>query len=244
MSVELESARVEHFHESTILPGIVDAHAHLTLAADRRTYEQMALDPDEMMALVCVSNLQRHLATGVTTLRDNGGRNRVTFIVREAIDRGYFIGPRLLLSGRPVTHSYGHFYWCNGVADGADAIRAAVRQLVAEGADHIKIMASGGATAGNIPYYPSYTAEELRVAVDTAHALGRLTTAHCRARESMLNAVDAGLDCIEHAEFLVPGEIVEYGEGVASSGIMRYDATVADRLLQAGTFVSFALQAG
>src|SRR5205823_14081345 len=137
-----------------------------------------------------------------------------------------------------------HFYRCNGVADGAAAIRAVVRRLVAEGADHIKIMASGGGTAGNIPYYPSYTAAELRVAVEAAHALGRLTTAHCRAKQSMLNAVEAGLDCIEHAEFLVPGEIVEYGAGVASSGIMRYDEAVADRLLGSGTVVSFTLQAG
>src|SRR5260370_272991 len=119
MSKALESVRVKHFPKSTILPGLVDAHAHLPLAADRRTYEQMVLDPDEMMALVSVSNLQRHLAAGVTTLRDNGGRNRVTFIVREAIQRGYFTGPRLLLSGRPITHRYGHFYLCNGVADGA-----------------------------------------------------------------------------------------------------------------------------
>jgi imidazolonepropionase-like amidohydrolase len=244
MAPELVSGVVDSFPEGTILPGLVDAHAHLTLAADRRTYEQMILDPDEMMALISVRNLQRHLACGVTTLRDNGGRNRVTFIVREAINRGYFIGPRLLLSGRPVTHSYGHFYWCNGVADGADQIRAAVRRLVAEGADHIKIMASGGATAGNIPYYPSYTAEELRVAVEAAHALGRLTTAHCRAKQSMINAVEAGLDCIEHAEFLVPGEIVEYGGGVASSGVMRYDQRVTDQLLRADTFVSFTFQAG
>ena len=244
MTAELAASKVDHFPDSTLLPGIVDAHAHLTLSADRRTYEQMILDPDEMMALVSVANLQRHLATGVTTLRDNGGRNRVTFIVREAIERGYFIGPRLLLSGRPVTHSYGHFFWCNGVADGADAIRATVRQLVAEGADHIKIMASGGATAGNIPYYPSYTRDELRVAVDTAHGLGRLTTAHCRAKQSMINAVEAGLDCIEHAEFLVPGAIVEYGAGVASSGIMQYDPRVADQLLHAGTFVSYTMQAG
>jgi imidazolonepropionase-like amidohydrolase len=115
---------------------------------------------------------------------------------------------------------------------------------VAEGADHIKIMASGGATAGNIPYYPSYTADELRVAVDAAHALGRLTTAHCRAKQSMINAVEAGLDCIEHAEFLVPGDIVEYGSGIASSGIMKYDESVTDRLMRAGTFVSFTFQAG
>lgn len=237
--------RVENFPKSTLLPGMVDAHAHLTLAGDRRTYEQMVLDSDEMMALVSVSNLQRHLASGVTTLRDNGGRNRVTFIVREAIQRGYFIGPRLLLSGRPVTHSFGHFYWCNGIADGADAIRAVVRQLVAEGADHIKIMASGGGTAGNIPYYPSYTAAELRVAVEAAHTLGRLTTAHCRAKQSMVNAVEAGLDCIEHAEFLVPpGEVVELGGGVPASGVMEYDPRVTEQLLEAGTFVSYTMQAG
>ncbi len=235
---------VETYPDATLLPGLIDAHAHLTLAADRRTYEQMVLDPDEMMALVSVRNLQRHLACGVTTLRDNGGRNRVTFIVREAINRGYFVGPRLLLSGRPVTHRYGHFYWCNGEADGLEAIRAVVRQLVAEGADHIKIMASGGATAGNIPYYASYTAEELRVAVETAHGLGRLTTAHCRAKQSMVNALEAGLDCIEHGEFLVPGDVVEYGAGVSSSGIMQYDPRVTERILTQGTFVSFTFQAG
>ena len=244
VTANVPEVHVETYRDATLLPGLVDAHAHLTLAGDRRTYEQMVLDPDEMMALVSVRNLQRHLACGVTTLRDNGGRNRVTFIVREAINRGYFVGPRLLLSGRPVTHRYGHFYWCNGEADGLDAIRATVRQLVAEGADHIKIMASGGATAGNIPYYASYGAEELRAAVETAHGLGRLTTAHCRAKQSMINALDAGLDCIEHAEFLVPGQVVEYGAGVSSSGIMEYDPRVTERFLRQDTFISYTFQAG
>jgi imidazolonepropionase-like amidohydrolase len=241
---ELARGPVEHFPDGTLLPGLVDAHAHLTLAADRRTYEQMTLDPDEMMALVSLRNLRRHLGCGVTTLRDNGGRNRVTFVVREAIDRGYFVGPRLLLSGRPLTHRLGHFHWCNGVADGLEAIRAVVRQLVAEGADHIKIMASGGATAGNYPYYASYTADELRVAVETAHGLGRLTTAHCRAAQSMVNALEAGLDCIEHAEFLIPGEVVEYGGAAARSGVMRYDERITERLVRQGTFVSYTFQAG
>jgi imidazolonepropionase-like amidohydrolase len=244
LPANLPPGAVQQFTDGTLMPGLVDAHAHLTLAADRRTYEQMILDPDEMMALISLRNLQRHLACGVTTLRDNGGRNRVTFVVREAIRRGYFIGPRLLLSGRPVTHSYGHFYWCNGVADGPVQIRAVVRQLVAEGADHIKIMASGGATAGNIPYFPSYDAEELKVAVDAAHALGRLTTAHCRARQSMIYAAEAGLDTIEHAEFLVPGEVMEYGGGVASSGVMEYDPRVTEMLDKAGTFISYTFQAG
>jgi imidazolonepropionase-like amidohydrolase len=185
-----------------------------------------------------VRNLQRHLASGVTTIRDNGGRNRVTFVVREALRRHYFVGPRLLLAGRPLTHRLGHFHFCNGVADGEVEIRAAVRQLVAEGADHIKIMASGGGTAGTFPQFASYTSQELRVAVETAHALERLTTAHCRARQSMHNAVDAGLDCIEHAEFLTPTP-----SGPATHGI-EYDARLTDRLLHAGTFVSFTFQAG
>jgi imidazolonepropionase-like amidohydrolase len=236
---ELAGAQVEHFPEGTLLPGLIDAHAHLTLPANRQSYERMAQDSDELMALVSIRNLHRHLASGVTTIRDNGCRNRVTFAVREALRRGYFSGPRLLLAGRPLTHRLGHFWWCNGEADGEAEIRAAVRQLVAEGADHIKIMASGGGTAGTSPYHASYTSEELRVAVETAHGLDRLTTAHCRARQSMHFAVDAGLDCIEHAEFLVPS-----GHDRAAKGGMEYDARLTERMLQAGTFVSFTFQAG
>jgi imidazolonepropionase-like amidohydrolase len=237
-------ARVLDHGDATVLPGLIDAHCHITLTGDGSTYEEQVLDPDEMLSLIAVSNLTRHLSAGVTTLRDNGGRNRVVFVVREAVARGYLAAPKMLLAGRPLTHSGGHFHWCNGVADGADAIRAAVRQLVAEGADHIKLMASGGATAGNLPYYPSYLADELRVAVETAHGLGRLTTAHCRATTSIDNAVEAGLDCVEHAEFLVPAPMVEFGGGVASTGRMVYDARVASRLLDSGTFVSFTAQTG
>lgn len=243
---ELAAASVPtlDYGDATLMPGMVDAHCHITLTGDGSTYEEQVLDPDEMLSLISVSNLQRHLAAGVTTIRDNGGRNRVVFVVREAIKRGYIRGPRMLLAGRPVTHSYGHFYWCNGVADGVDEIKAAVRRLVAEGADHIKIMASGGATLGNLPYYASYETDELRAAVETAHGLGRLTTAHCRATTSMENALDAGLDCIEHAEFLEPGGMLEFGAGVASSGLMVYNPAVTERIHKQGTFVSFTAQTG
>lgn len=238
--VPQDSNAVDEFPDATIVPGLVDAHCHLTLAGDGRTYAQMAADPDEMMALACIRNMQRHLASGVTTLRDNGGRNRVTFVVREAINRGYFLGPRLLLAGRPVTPSSGHFHWCNGVADGTDGVRKAVRELVADGADHIKIMASGGGTAGTEPGYPSYSVEELRAAVDTAHGLGRLTTAHARAKESIARAITAGLDCIEHLHFLVPGT-VDYGGGIVK-GAIEYDPRAVERILQTGMFVSLTLQ--
>jgi len=237
-------AKVELYEGATALPGLVDAHCHITLSGDSRPYEDQARDPDEMLTLIAVRNMELHLSRGVTTLRDNGARNRTGFVVREAIRRGYISGPRLLLSGRPVTHSGGHFHWCNGVADGEEAIRAAVRLLVSEGADHIKLMASGGGTGGNIPYLPSYNARELKVAVETAHALERPTTAHCRATSSMVNAMDAGLDCIEHGEFLIPAPMKDYGSGVAAAGVMQYDPAVAARLIESGTYLSYTIQAG
>jgi imidazolonepropionase-like amidohydrolase len=237
-------AQVEKYEGATALPGLVDGHCHITLSGDSRPYEDQARDPDEMLTLIAVRNMELHLSRGVTTLRDNGARNRTGFVVREAIRRGYISGPRLLLSGRPVTHSGGHFHWCNGVADGEEAIRTAVRLLVSEGADHIKLMASGGGTGGNIPYLPSYNARELKVAVETAHALERPTTAHCRATSSMVNAMDAGLDCIEHGEFLVPAPMKDYGSGVAAAGVMQYDPAVAARLIESGTYLSYTIQAG
>ncbi len=226
-----ESVREWDFRPHTLIPGLIDVHTHLSLAGDGRTYEEMARDPDELMVLAGVRNLQKHLRAGVTTVRDNGARNRAGFLLREGLSRGYVPGPRLLVSGRPITCTGGHFHWCNEVADGEAEIRRAVRRLVHEGADHIKIMASGGGTAGTIPGRASYSVEELRAGVHEAHAFGRLTVAHCRAKESIVRAVSAGLDLIEHAEFLEP------------DGIMRYDPKIGEMLQEAGVFVSPTLQA-
>jgi imidazolonepropionase-like amidohydrolase len=220
-----EESRLE-FPEATALPGFVDAHAHLSLFADGRPYEAMAAETDELMALAGAKNAGVHLASGVTTARDNGGRNRVVFVLREAIERGLADGPRLLVSGRPITCTGGHFHWCNGTADGEEQIREAVRRLVAEGADHIKIMASGGGTVGTDPGRGSYSVNELRAAADAANALSRPTTAHCRASESMSRSIESGIDCMEHGEFLDP------------DGEMRFDRDLAERLVDSGMYLS------
>lgn len=225
------SASMVDYSAATALPGLVDAHVHMSLFADGRPYEAMAADSDALMAIAAARNVRTHLWSGVTTARDNGARHRLGFDVRTAIERGYLDGPRLLVAGRPITPTAGHFGWCGEEADGEEAIRESVRRLVDEGADHIKVMASGGGTVGTDPTRASYTVSELAAARGTAHDLGRLVTAHCRARESMERAVEAGLDCIEHGEFL------------DLDGIARFDADTGKRLAASTTYLSPTLAA-
>jgi imidazolonepropionase-like amidohydrolase len=222
-AVDLGSQRV-------LMPGLIDCHAHPTLFPDRQPFEVQLRAPDEMLALTAVHQLTVHLRSGVTTVRDCAARGQTMFWVREALRRGYFPGPRLQLAGRAITHSAGHIWWAGGVADTPEEIRRNVRMLVAEGADVIKLVASGGGTKGGIPYLASYTVDELRVGVEAAHALERPTVAHARATQSIENCVDAGVDAIAHVEFLSPGEIVDMGNAGAPTGLPELDLRVAEKL--------------
>ena len=233
-------ATVHDFGVETVLPGLVDAHCHLSLLGAGLSYEEEEGASNEFMAVAAVHNAQVMLRSGVTTLRDNGARHGIMFAVREAMNRGLLVGPRMLIAGRPVTPTGGHFHWCGGAADGEEEIRRQVRRLVAEGADHIKIMASGGGTAGTNPGLPSYAVSELRSAVDAAHYYGRLTTAHCRATQAIANAVEAGLDGLEHAEFNEPADLIQH---VAERPTYqpRWDDDVARRLADSPLFASLTL---
>jgi imidazolonepropionase-like amidohydrolase len=233
----LDDSAVLDYSGLVVMPGMVDCHAHPTLYPDRQSFEVQLQAPDEMLALTAVHQLTRHLRSGVTTIRDCAARGQVMFWVREAIRRGYVVGPRLQLAGRAITHSRGHIHWAGGVADTADEIRRQVRVLVAEGADVIKVVASGGGTKGGIPYLPSYTTDELRVAVEAAHALERPTVAHARATQSIENCVDAGIDAIAHVEFLSPGAIVDMGGAGAPTGLPKLDRRVAEKLAASPAFL-------
>lgn len=214
-----------------LTPGLIDSHTHLSLAGDGRPYAAMFSESDEMMVLTGAMNLRRHLAAGITTIREHGARNKVGFVLKDGVQRGYVPGPRMLVSGRPITCTGGHFHMCNEVADGEDEIRKSVRRLVHEGADYIKIMASGGGTAGTIPGRASYSVAELHAAVHEAHHFHRLTAAHCRAKESMVRAVEAGIDLMEHAEFLDP------------DNQLRFDPKLAEMMAESGIWISPTLQA-
>src|SRR5579859_945076 len=223
--------------DRVLMPGLVDCHAHPTLFPDRQPFEVQLRAPDEMLVLTAVHQLTRHLRSGVTTVRDCAARGQTMFWVREAIRRGYFPGPRLQLAGRAITHSAGHIHWAGGVADTPEEIRRNVRMLVAEGADVIKLVASGGGTKGGIPYLASYTVDELRTGVEAAHALERPTVAHARATRSIENCVDAGVDAIAHVEFLAPGAVVDMGGAGAPTGLPHLDQRVADKVAASPAFL-------
>jgi imidazolonepropionase-like amidohydrolase len=233
----LADTAVDLGSERVLLPGLVDCHAHPTLFPDRQPFEVQLQAPDEMLALTAVRQLTVHLRSGVTTVRDCAARGQTMFWVREAIRRGYFPGPRLQVAGRAITHSAGHIWWTGGVADTPAEIRRNVRVLVAEGADVIKLVASGGGTRGGIPYLASYTVDELREGVAAAHALERRTVAHARATRSIENCIDAGVDAIAHVEFLNPGPIEEMGGAGAPTGLPRLDQRVAEKLAASAAYL-------
>ncbi len=164
-----------------------------------------------------MKNARTFLHAGVTTCRENGAKNGVAFSLKEGIRRGLADGPNLVVCGRPVTITGGHMWFCGSEADGVDGVRAEVRKLVKEGADFIKIMATGGSTRSSYGGRPSYTVEELRVIVDEAHRFGKLTAAHCASVRGIENSLAAGVDMIIHCVFEDENGTYEFRQDIADS---------------------------
>ncbi|MFH1485630.1 MAG: amidohydrolase family protein [Chloroflexota bacterium] len=212
--------------EGTLLPGLIDAHVHISWSASTAPVQDFLEESDGMLILRSARNALQALMGGITTVRDCGSRNDVTFVLREAMRKGIAFGTEMLVCGRPVTITGGHCYYMNGEADGVEGVRKAVRRLVKEGADFIKVMATGGGnTPGTDSALPSYTLDELRALVDEAHRHGRRVAAHCHATQGMANALSAGMDTIEHAGFQIP-----------KSG-SQFDPQLAEAMAKAGVFV-------
>jgi len=226
-------AETHSYPDACLLPGLIDMHVHLTMSTGETPLIDLYHDSDDLMLLRAVKNAGKALSAGVTTLRDCGGRNRITFSLREGIEKGIVPGPRLMLSGRPLTMTGGHCYYLNGEVDGPENLRHAVRGLLKEGADFIKLMASGGGmTPSTKPKYAYYTVEELRAAVEEAGRFDMLCAAHCHSTSSIRNALDAGVQSIEHASFL------------DETGWPKFDPEVAEQMVRQGTHVNPTLSAG
>jgi imidazolonepropionase-like amidohydrolase len=200
-------AEVVDLGDVTLLPGMIDAHVHLGFDASPDPVAQMRLDSDATLLLRMRQAALRALAAGITTVRDLGDRDYLGIALRDWFRGGSEVGPDIISAGPPITVTGGHCYFMGGEADGELEVRRGVRARVKAGVDVIKIMATGGhMTRGTNPGLPQYTAQELGAAVEEAHRLGRLLTAHAHGPAGIANAVEAGVDCIEHCSFRVDGE--------------------------------------
>ena len=229
-----EGASVQEidYGDATILPGLVDSHVHLNGIGDGRAGDELVTLPDEVLTVQSAQNARRHLYSGVTTLRDCGAKNSTTFMLRQAVDLGIVPAPRLILAGRPVAIIGGHLSYFGTAATGVDECRAAVRQLIKEGADFIKITATGGSTRTSHPLRPSFNVEELRAICDEAHRFGKHAAAHCASSQGMANSLEAGIDTIIHGVHKDP------------DGADTYRPDITERIAEQGVFVNPTLGQG
>jgi imidazolonepropionase-like amidohydrolase len=214
-------AEVLDFGDATLLPGFIDAHTHLTISYSD-DYKQAQLDslrkPVAEQAIHSTVNARVTLLAGFTTVRDVGSSDYMDVGLRNAIRNGYVIGPRMLVSVHALGSTGGH---CDGqggfregifgheagpldgVINGTDQARYAVRANHKYGADIIKVCASGGVLSLTDDVdTPQLTQEELNAIVEEAHALRRKTAAHAHGAEAAKRAIRAGIDSIEHGSFL------------------------------------------
>ncbi|WP_229258470.1 Xaa-Pro dipeptidase [Duganella rivi] len=205
-------AQVIDLGNKTLLPGLIDAHTHITGAPEDAGYSIIAKSVPRV-TLVGAKNALTTLRAGFTTIRDVGADNYTDIGLRDAINDGDVPGPRILASGPPLSITGGH---CDdtmhapeykstalGVADGADEAMKVTRRNIKYGADVIKICATGGVLSfGDDPRTSQYTLDELKAIISDAHRLGRKTAAHAHGGDGIKLSVLAGVDSIEHGSYI------------------------------------------
>jgi imidazolonepropionase-like amidohydrolase len=237
-----DDAQAFEFPGATALPGLIDGHVHVTLPPTVDPLATMDAESDEQLVARGAVAAERMVRAGVTTAVDLGARGTTGFRVREVIEREIGLGPRLLVAGRPVTPTGGHCRFFGGEADGVDGVRAAIRRLIEdEGADIIKMMATGGGlTPGTDSRQAAYDTEVLRAAVEETHRLGRRITTHAHGVPGIRRATEASVDVIQHCTMLGPNWEWTFDEDVARLMVER--GTRAVPTISAGT--RFEVEAG
>jgi imidazolonepropionase-like amidohydrolase len=197
---------------ATVLPGLIDMHTHLTVDLNSLGYEGLGISTARE-ALHGARNARRTLEAGFTTVRNLGANDYSDIALRDAINDGDVIGPRIVASGPALSITGGHcdenllppafHLQAGGVADGIEAVQHKVREVIKYGADVIKVCATGGVLSrGDDPSASQFTLEEMKAIVADAHRLGRRVAAHAHGAEGVRWASEAGVDSIEHGHLM------------------------------------------
>ena len=187
-----------------IVPGLINCHEHLDMRRAPRGFHERVAKDSLYTIMRSVRNCLVNLQEGITTVRDLHSKDLNSLYIKQGVDEGMLVGPRVFTCGTPISMTGGHAEEVCLIADGVDAVRKAARTLLRAGADIIKVMASGGfvSVGRDLPTSPQLTVEEMRAAFDEAHRAGKPTTAHAHAPQAIRNAIEAGVDCIEHGGLL------------------------------------------
>ena len=196
----------------TLVPGLIDMHTHMTASATEHGYKRLASSKTRS-ALRGVKHARQTLLAGVTTVRNLGAGDFIDVALRDAINDGDVIGPRMFVSGPSLGISGGHCdnnllphdmeYYSDGVADGPWEVAKRVRRNIKFGADVIKYCATGGVLSkGTKVGVQQYSLEEMKILVSEAHRRGLIVAAHAHGTDGIKDAIRAGTDSIEHASFI------------------------------------------
>ncbi|MGE5208308.1 MAG: amidohydrolase family protein [Alphaproteobacteria bacterium] len=222
------TARVIDLGDATLCPGFMDAHTHLTLDFsgdyNQRRLKELDLNVSEQ-AIIATAYARATVEAGFTTVRDLGSRfvgsrEFVDVALRNSINKGVIVGPRMLVATKGIGATGGHFDpsngfrdflfgrepdYTDGIVDGPDEIRKAVRFEVKNGADVIKAAVSGGVLSlADEVDTPQFTPAEMAALVDESHRLRKKVAVHCHGDQAAREAIEAGVDSIEHGSFMKP----------------------------------------
>ena len=216
---------------NTIMPGLIDSHVHLVNTGGPLSSIDSKQASDDDMMLRSIKNALLAIKSGITTVRDLGGKGFITVAVRDAIAKGVIPGPQIVSCASAVTTTGGHAHQKSIEVDTPDEMKKAVRHIIKGGADCIKIFGSGGlGTPGSNPLAPQYRGEEFRVAVEEAHRLGKHVASHVHPTVAIRSAVESGVDTVEHCSWMTP-------EGI------KVDQDLLEEIIKKSVYISLAFPA-
>ena len=225
---DISGAEIIHKPNGTLMPGFIEMHSHIHCSAHTDAYTHITTESNETFLMRGTQAVRSALSSGVTTMRDLGSRNEVVFPLRKGIQDGIIPGPRFLVAGTPITTTGGHCNMFGTEANTSHEVVQAIRQQFKLGADHIKIMSTGGGfTPGTNVRAPQYSSEVLRGAVEDAERLGLKVAAHCHAAKGVVNCVKAGVHNLIHCSWLAEDP----------ENMYDYDTDIADEMAEKGIYI-------